>query len=442
MRKKSIITIPSEPAEVHSLSHEGRGIASVEGKTTFIEGALPQETVKYRVFKKRRHYDEAAALEIIKASPERTLPKCQHFGVCGGCSMQHLDVSAQITWKQKILLDQLVHLGQVKPESILPALSASAWEYRHKARLGARFMTEQNKTFVGFRKKFRGQVTDLALCPVLHPSIGQRLPDLSTLLSELDVKEELPQIEVAVGDEQAALIFRHLVPLSSHDLEKFRDFGRQHGLHIYLQPTPPKPLTRLWPEGNPERLQYRLPDFQVELLFHPSDFTQIHLEMNRLMVKQAVHLLDPQPDEAVLDLFCGIGNFSLPLARYAKKVTGIEGSDIMIERGYENAVHNKIANLEFYAANLFEPPLNAPWFHQTYEKILLDPPRTGAKEIIMHFPKFSPKRIVYVSCNPASLARDANFLVHELGYHLKQVGMMNMFPHTSHIEAMAVFDKV
>jgi len=444
MSKKPVITIASTPADIHSLSHEGIGIASVQGKTTFIEGALPQEVVSYRVFKKRRHYDEAASVEIIKSSPERTTPQCQHFGYCGGCSMQHLEISAQITWKQKILLEQLEHLGQVQPDIILPPLFAAAWEYRHKARLGARYLEKHNKAFVGFRKKFRHQIADLDLCHVLHPSIGKRLPELSALISSLDAKEHLPQIEVAVGDDHAALIFRHLIALSVNDLAKLREFGQQHQIHIYLQPNPPQEISLLWPDNINPRLHYQLPDFQIEICFHPTDFTQIHLEINRLMVKQAVQLLDPQPDENILDLFCGIGNFSLPLARFACKVIGIEGNEIMTQRAYENAAHNHIHNVDFYAANLFTPADNknsGAWLHQCYEKILLDPPRTGAKEIIEYLPQFAAKRIVYVSCNPATLARDANLLVHHHGYRLKQAGIMNMFPHTSHIEAMAVFEK-
>ncbi len=440
MRKKPIITIASEPARVHSLSSEGRGIAAVEGKTIFIEGSLPDETVTYRVFKKHRHYDEAAVFEIIQASAERVTPACPQFGICGGCSMQHVEVSAQLQWKQKILLEQLRQIGHLEPEALLPPLFAANWGYRHKARLGVRYVKQQNKVFVGFRKKFSGQLTDLSACPVLHPAISSNLSALSALISSLDAKEQLPQIEVAVGDKQAALIFRHLIPLSQADLSQFQDFGQKHHLHIYLQPNPPLALSRLWPQESAERLHYALPDFQIEFLFHPLDFTQIHLEINRLMVKQALLLLDPQPQEQVLDLFCGIGNFSLPLARHAKKVIGIEGSQTMIERAYENAAHNKLSNLEFYVANLFEPPQAADWFHQSYEKILLDPPRTGAKEIIEQLPRFSPKRLVYVSCNPATLARDASLLVHQQGYCLKKVGIINMFPHTSHVEAMAVFE--
>ena len=441
MRKKPIITIASQPAQVHSLSQEGRGIATVLGKKTFIEGALPLETVKYCVLKKRANYDEALSIEVLKASPERTTPSCRHFGLCGGCSMQHLEVSAQVAWKQKILLEQLAHIGQVQPETLIPALLASAWEYRHKARLGVRYMKQHHKVIIGFRKKFRGHLTDLDLCPVLHPQVGKRLPALAILIANLEAQEQIPQIEVAVGDDQAALIFRHLIPLSLSDRAKLRDFGLEHQLHIYLQPNPPESVSLLWPENQASRLHYRLPDFQMEFRFHPLDFTQIHLEMNRLMVKQAVDLLDPQAHETVLDLFCGIGNFSLPLARYAKKVIGIEGNKTMIERAYENAAHNTLANLEFHVANLFEPSIQESWFHQTYEKILLDPPRAGAKEIIEHFSRFAPHRLVYVSCHPATLARDAYLLVHQQGYRLKQLGIINMFPHTSHVEAMAVFER-
>jgi 23S rRNA (uracil1939-C5)-methyltransferase len=438
MRKKKVIVTPDRPIQVHSLSHEGRGIAAVDGKTTFVEGALPDEIVKYRLFKKHRHYDEAACCEILTASPQRTTPHCSQFGVCGGCSMQHLATAAQIDWKQKILIEQLQQLGQVKPESILAPLAAAPWGYRHKARLGVRYLDKYQKAVVGFRQKFRHQIADVEHCPVLHPSVGTRLPALSDLISSLDCKEQLPQIEVAIGDDQAALIFRHLIALTPSDLTKFLAFGKEQQLHIYLQPNPPEPLTLLWPDNSPQRLAYRLPDYQLEFLFHPTDFTQIHLEMNRLMVKQAVTLLDPQPQETVLDLFCGIGNFSLPLARVAGKVIGIEGSQLMVERATENAQHNNLKNVAFYAENLFAPG-NGKWLQESYAKILLDPPRTGAQEIIDYFPQLAPQRIVYVSCNPATLARDAKLLVHRYGYRLEQAGIMNMFPHTSHVEAMAVF---
>lgn len=441
MKKSKPPLIASAPAEIHALSHQGIGIAAVEGKTTFIEGALPGETVKYRIFKKHRHYDEGAALEILNRSPERSVPRCQHFGICGGCSLQHLEAAAQINWKQKILLEQLEHLGQVTPEAILPPLNSKIWEYRHKARLGVRYLHKHHKALVGFREKFRHGIADLQHCHTLHPSIGHRLPALSELVSQLSCKADLPQIEVAIGDQQAALIFRHLLPFTEEDQQLLRHFGRETQIHIYLQPNQPQPISLLWPENASARLSYQLVDFGIEMLFHPSDFTQIHLEMNRLMVKQAVTLLVPEAEDTILDLFCGIGNFSLPLARFAHQVTGIEGSNIMVERAYENAQHNQITNIQFAVENLFSPQADSAWQHQHYHKILLDPPRSGAQEIIHHFPRLGAKRILYVSCNTATLARDAHILVHQLGYQLKKAGMMNMFPHTSHIEAMALFER-
>jgi 23S rRNA (uracil1939-C5)-methyltransferase len=440
MKNRKPLIIPEAPATIRSLNNEGVGIATVDGKTTFIEGALPDENVKYRIFKKHRHYDEAACVEILTSSTQRASPLCTQFGTCGGCSMQHLNSTAQIEWKEKILTEQLEHIGHVKPDALIPALAASVWNYRHKARLGVRYVEKQQKALVGFRQKFRHQIADIDLCPVLHPTVGTRLPLLSDLITSLDIKEHIPQIEVAIGEEQTALVFRHLKPLSEQDTAKLTAFGKEHHIHIYLQPNPPLPISLLWPEGHPHRLKYFLPDFNIEMLFHPMDFTQIHLEINRLMLKQAITLLDPQPSENVLDLFCGIGNFSLPLARFANQVTAVEGSELMVERGYENAKHNNIENVNFYAANLFEPLPNEAWARQTYEKILLDPPRTGAKEIVAQISQLKPNRIVYVSCNPATLARDADLLVNTFGFKLKQAGVMNMFPHTSHIEAMAVFE--
>lgn len=441
MKNRRLNVIPESLAEIRTINNEGVGIATVGGKTTFIEGALPYESVKYRVYKKHRYYDKAVCEEVLTTSKERTTPLCTQFGICGGCSMQHLEASAQIAWKEKILIEQLEHLGHVVPDTLLPALSASVWGYRYKARLGVRFIEKQNKALVGFRQKFRQKIADIGLCHVLHPNVGTRLPLLSDLVTSLDIREYIPQIEVAIGDDETALIFRHLRPLSTKDSEKLTAFGKHYQIHIYLQPTPPLPISLLWPENYPQRLKYRLPDFNLEILFHPMDFTQIHLEINRLMLKQAITLLDPQPDENVLDLFCGVGNFSLPLARFAKKVTGIEGSALMVERGHENARHNAIENIGFYVANLFEALPDGTWTKQPYEKILLDPPRTGAKKIIEQISRFNANRIVYVSCNPATLARDAHVLVHEQGFKLKKTGIMNMFPHTSHIEAMAVFEK-
>lgn len=434
--------INTAPAHVHALSHDGRGIVTVANKTTFLAGALPGETVNYKIHQKRSSYNEGEVTEIIQASPERVTPPCPHFSLCGGCSLQHMSVSTQIELKTQTLLDQLKHFGQVTPAHLLPPLSALNTGYRRKARLGAKFVIKKDQVFVGFREKKSHYLADIQSCTVLHPAVGEHLLALRELVASLDQYRHIPQIEVAIGDTTVALVFRHMEEMSASDQNKLIAFGQQHQFHIYLQPNPPGAVRQIWPEQATERLTYSLPDHQLEFLFHPLDFTQINLEMNRLMVNQALQLLDAQPHETVLDLFCGIGNFTLPLARRAQHVVGVEGGALMVERGNANAAHNGINNVTFYAANLMEPPINAPWMKQTYDKILLDPPRAGAKEILPFFKQFDAKRVVYVSCNPATLARDAGELVHQLGYQLQYAGIMNMFPHTAHIEAMAVFDKV
>jgi 23S rRNA (uracil1939-C5)-methyltransferase len=428
-------------AEVHGLSHDGRGIASIDKKTTFIAGALPNETVSYRITQKHSNYNDAVLVDVITPSPERVTPPCQHFSVCGGCSLQHMNANTQLQLKQQTLLDQLKHFGHVTPRSILPPLSAATTGYRRKARLGVKYVIKKEKMLVGFREKASNYLADLERCIVLYPAVGERLVALSALIRSLESYMHIPQIEVAVGDSDVALVFRHLQHLSVSDKEKLIAFGKAHHFHIYLQPNSPAPIEKIWPEEGEQRLTYTLPDFQLEFLFHPLDFTQINLEINRLMVKKALDLLDVKSNETALDLFCGIGNFTLPIARAAKHVVGVEGGEDMVMRATRNAQHNQISNAEFYAANLQAPDVSAPWMKATYDKILLDPPRTGAKEILPFFKKFSAKRIVYVSCNPATLARDAGELVNQQGYQLTHVGIINMFPHTSHIEAMAVFDK-
>lgn len=430
-----------DTVEVYSLSHDGRGIASINNKTTFISGALPQEKVTYKITKKRSNYNEAEMDSIIQASTERTTPPCQHFGLCGGCSLQHMSMETQLQLKQQTLLEQLKHFGQVTPEVILPPLSASEIGYRRKARLGVKFVIKKNKVLVGFREKSSNYLADLERCVVLHPEVGLRLKELSLLIASLEAYREIPQIEVAIGDTDVALVFRHLVNLSDADKQKLICYGQEQQISIYLQPNPPAPITLLWPVCHSDKLRYSLPDYQLEYLFHPLDFTQINLEMNRLMVKQAISLLDLKKDDNVLDLFCGIGNFTLPIARHVHQVTGVEGSDDMIVRASNNAKHNKIENVDFHTANLMETLTNAAWTNRHYNKILLDPPRAGAKEILTYFTKFKTEKIVYVSCNPATLARDAGELVHQYGYQLKQTRIMNMFPHTAHIEAIALFIK-
>lgn len=428
-------------AEVHSLSHDGRGIATIHHKTTFISGALPQETVTYQLTRKHGQYNEAHATAIVNASPVRVTPACPHFGICGGCSLQHMNTETQIQLKQQTVLDQLKHFGQVVPEVILPPLLANTSGYRHKARLGVKYVIKKNKVLVGFREKASRYLADIERCIVLHPSVGEQITALRELVTSLEQYQHIPQIEIAVSDNETALIFRHLKPFPLTDQEKLATFGQKYHFYIYLQPNPPTPVYQLWPENSPSRMHYTLPDYQLEMLFHPLDFTQINPVMNRLMVKQAVTLLELQPHENVLDLFCGMGNFTLPIALYARHVTGIEGNHEMVARAKENAAHNQIRNVDFYTANLQDSNLLASWAKKEYDKLLLDPPRTGAKEIMPLLPDLAAKKIVYVSCNPATLARDAKEIVHQHGYQLKKVGVVHMFPHTSHTEAMAVFEK-
>lgn len=426
--------------DIVSLSHDGRGIASVNGKTTFVSGALPNEKVLCKLTKKHARYNEATAIEILIPAPERTSPLCAHFSKCGGCAMQHLEINTQIKLKEKTLLEQLKHFGKVVPETVIAPLSGNQWNYRRKARLGVRYDRHKGKLVVGFREKSSNYLTNIQTCQVLDASIGMKIASLSELIQSLSQFEHISQIEVAVGDHATALIFRHLTPLSADDLQKMCHYAATHNLHFYLQPNPPEKIHKIWPKNSSELLSYSLPDYQLEMQFHPLDFIQVNGEVNRLLLNKAIELLAPNASDTILDLFSGLGNFTLPLARFARHVTGIEAGNEMVTRAQQNALHNGIQNVEFYAANL-QAPSSANWLTKKYDKILLDPPRTGAKEILPYFPRFAAKKVVYVSCNPATLARDAGELVYNYGYKLKQVGVVNMFPHTNHIEAIALFEK-
>jgi len=426
------------PAHIESLEHDGRGVAHVDGKVTFIEGALPGEEVMFKYLAQHKTFDEGYAAEITRPSPDRVEPRCPHFGVCGGCSLQHMDPQAQIEAKQQIMLDNFRHIGGVEPEMILEPLTAGQWGYRRKARLGCRYVFKKESMLVGFREKRSGLLAELTRCEVLHPAIGERIMELRELVGTLQAFKRMPQIEVAIGDDVVALVFRNLDELVQEDLARLVEFGQQHDIHIYLQPKGPDSAYLLWPEES--QLSYRLEEFDLEMLFKPTDFTQVNSEINRKMVRRAVAMLDPQPDERVLDLFCGLGNFTLPLARRAGQVVGVEGEEGLVQRGWENAQHNRLSNVEFHAADLSQEPHQHPWFGSGFDKLLIDPPRSGAFDIIKHVPTFSAGRIVYVSCNPATLARDAQVLV-GAGYKLKSAGVMDMFPHTTHVESIALFEK-
>ncbi|HEX5359819.1 MAG TPA: 23S rRNA (uracil(1939)-C(5))-methyltransferase RlmD [Fluviicoccus sp.] len=426
--------------EITRLSHEGRGIAHHDGKTVFVRGALTGETVTARTTLIRGKFNEADTVDILQASPERVEPACPHFGVCGGCELQHMAPSAQIAFKQKVLEEQFRHFGNLEPESWLPPLVHDTPDYRRKARLGVKFVIKKDSLLVGFREKGSPYLAELSSCAVLDRRIGSRIMALRELIGGMEAKDTLPQIEFAAGDEGVALVFRHMAPLSATDQEKLVSFCRELNWQCYLQPGNYSTVHRVWPVEGEDRLTYSFPDFGLEMRFYPLDFTQVNTAINRQMVKLAIEMLNPQPGERVLDLFCGLGNFTLPLATRAGHVIGVEGDTAMTERGYENARHNKLDNVDFYAQDLTADFSGQPWAKEGFDALLIDPPRSGALEVVRYLPRFGAKRIVYVSCNPATLARDAGELI-KAGYKLKKAGVMDMFTHTAHVESIALFEK-
>jgi len=439
--------MPEELVEVtiESLSPEGRGVAHIDGKVVFVDFALTNEVVEFKYTRKNKKYDEARAVNILKASPDRVEPICEHFTVCGGCSMQHQDHEAQIRSKQDALMQQFQHLGQVQPNKILTPLRGPMKHYRQKARLSVKYVYKKEKVLVGFREKGNSFLADILNCPVLHESVGLRISDLSALILKMQARETIPQIEVAVDDTKTALVFRHLEELSESDKSALTEFAKQHNLQILLQPGGPDSISALWP-ADPSVLSYTLKEQQVAIEFQVNDFTQVNNEINQSMVSNALQMLELNSQDKVLDLFCGLGNFTLAMARQCAEVTGVEGTMSMVIKARENALRNNIENVQFYAADLSKDISHEPWLNragvqQTYDKILLDPPRSGAMEMLKYIGKLNAKRIVYVSCNPATLARDTHVLVHEYGYTLEEAGVMDMFPHTAHVESIALFTK-
>ena len=439
--------LPQEPvsAKIESLSHEGRGITHVEGKTVFVNGALPGEDALFQYKKQRPKYDEAHALEITNPAAERIDAKCEFFGLCGGCSLQHMQHDFQIEHKQSVLMEQLTHIGKVKPKSVIPPLTGLQWGYRRKARLGVKYVEKKERVLVGFREKYSPFIADMNRCEVLHPSVGSLIEPLQCLITELSLIKQIPQIEIAVGDEVTALIFRHLADFTDEDREKLKSFAEHHQADIYLQSGGLDSVVPL--EGStPRQLSYSLPEFDLTMNFLPIDFTQVNIEINRAMVPRALELLEVNGKDRVLDLFCGIGNFTLPLARKAANVLGIEGEHGLVERAKQNAELNKISNVEFRAIDLakdkmLEDMLNENFLKGRFNKLLLDPARNGAQEVIEKMNLKSVEKMVYVSCNPSTLARDAGILVNEKGFKLEKAGIMDMFPHTTHVESIAVFGR-
>ncbi len=429
----------SELGAVDALTHEGEGVVHA-GKTAFVAGALPGELVRFRRVRRRKRHDEAMLLEIVRPAPERATPRCAHFGVCGGCALQHLDPARQIEAKHIELRDSLERLTGTAPERWLEPLAGPAWAYRRRARLGARYVPKKGRVLVGFRERFSPYVTATERCEVLAPPAGELIAPLSALLSGLDVGRRVPQIEVAVGDNATALVLRVLGEAPTPDeLERLREFERAHELRLYLQPGGLDSVTRVSTQSEEEPLRYSLPEFGVQIEFAPTDFIQINGPINRALVTRAVSLLELTGESRVLDLYCGLGNFTLPLARRAGRVLGIEGEGSLVERARHNARSNGIDNVEFIQADLASGALaQVPWLAEPVSEVLIDPPRLGARDVMRTIARIRPQRVLYISCHPGSLARDVGILVHEHGFVLRAAGVLDMFPHTTHVESLAL----
>ncbi len=440
---------------IESLDHEGRGIGRVgdvpDGKVIFVEGGLVGERVRYSSYRKKPSYENAIATEILRASSTRVVPTCPHFGVCGGCSMQHLDARAQVAVKQRVLEDNLWHIGKLRPDIVYRPIYGPSWGYRYRARLSVRHVVKKGGVLVGFHEKRSSFVADMRECHVLPEKVSKLLVPLRELIGALSIRDRLPQIELAMGDGNDAmggepvivLVLRILDPLSSDDEGLVRAFADQHRVDFWLQSKGPDTITPFYPAES--RLAYGLPAFGIKMPFRPADFTQVNSFINRVLVSRALKLLDPQPHERIADLFCGLGNFTLPIARTAREVIGIEGSAALTERAANNAALNGLSHkTHFSVANLFEASLEQFRSLGHFDKMLIDPPREGAFEVakvLCQLGDQAPGRIVYVSCNPSTLARDAALLVHEGPYRLVGAGVVNMFPQTSHVESIAMFER-
>jgi 23S rRNA (uracil1939-C5)-methyltransferase len=427
--------------QVDNLNHDGWGVVRA-GKTVFVAGALPGETVEYRVRRRQRNFDEAELLQVIEPAADRIAPGCAHFGTCGGCALQHLAPESQLGFKDSMLRDALRRIGKVEPARWIPPLAGDAWGYRRRARLGARFVHAKQRSMVGFRERLSSYVADIGNCPVLVPAVGNLIGDLSALVTRLSIPTRIPQIEVAVGDDTVVLVMRTLSPLSEADREALLQFEKDHQVRWLLQPGGPSTVEAL--QGEVPALWYELPEFGLRLSFEPADFIQVNGEMNRRLISHVLELLQLDSGSTALDLFCGLGNFTLPMATRGRQVLGMEGDAGLIARAGANAAANGLKNARFVATNLagegaaqrcLDAAGAGPWSH-----VLLDPPRTGASDILPALARLAPRRVVYVSCHPGSLARDLGILITEHGFQLAAAGIVDMFPHTSHVESVAVLD--
>jgi 23S rRNA (uracil1939-C5)-methyltransferase len=435
---------PLEDARIESLDHEGRGIAHVDGKAVFIEGALPKERVSYEPSRRKKTFDTGRLVAVGRGAPERVQPRCAFYEVCGGCAMQHAEPALQVAAKQRVLEDNLARIGRVVPDTILPPIYAEPWGYRHRARLSVHYVARKGGVLVGFREKKSSYVADMHACEVLAGGVGRLIDPLRELMTSLDTRERIPQIEVAVGERVTALVLRLLVPLTAADEARLRSFADRYRIQWWLQHKGPDSACPWYPlEAAP--LTYLLPEFGLEIEFRPTEFTQVNHRVNRLMVQRAIDLLDPRPGESIADLFCGLGNFSLPIAARGARVFGVEGSAGLVERAAANARRNGLQEYaSFVAADLYADQEAAMQRVPAVAKALIDPPRDGAVEVCkLLTPAARPelRRVVYVSCSPATLARDAAVLKEFGGFALKAAGVVNMFPHTAHVESIALFER-
>lgn len=421
--------------DIDTLSHEGRGVGRVEGKAVFVHGALPGERVRARLLKRHGSFDEAESISVLSAAPTRVAPRCAHFGVCGGCSMQHTDEATQLAHKQSVLIELLHHQGGLEPTKVAPPITGPQWGYRRKARLGVKFVIKKGRTLIGFRERAKPYVADCQSCDILDPRVGARLPEIRSLIESLSVSARIPQIEVAVGDDTVALVLRHLEPLNEADCARLKDYAVATGIEIYLQPSGYDSIRNL--SGGREVLEYTVDGLKFE--FRPADFTQINSVINARMVARALELLRPAPTDRVVDLFCGLGNFTLPIARRAGQVLGVEVEPTLIERAYANARLNHIDNVSFVTLDLAKPQSWASLDITGHNKMLLDPPRSGAAAVFEGAQLDAIERVVYVSCNPVTFARDAAMLVHRHGFRLDESGILDMFPQTAHVESISLF---
>ncbi|MBV1915612.1 MAG: 23S rRNA (uracil(1939)-C(5))-methyltransferase RlmD [Pseudomonadales bacterium] len=439
-RKKRLFSPEPIELEISGLYNDGRGTTEHLGKLLLVEGSLPGEKVIAEIKGKKKKNLVAKTTEVLVASPDRVEPACVNAEVCSGCCLHHQSSEAQILAKQARLQALFVSEQVPEPEQWITPLLGPKLGYRNKARLGVRYVQKKEKLLVGFREKNGRYVAELDSCPVLTPAVGERLMALREMIGNLQSFDTIAQLEVSAGDDETALVIRHLEDLSDADQQALIEFGKQHNLQLYLQPGGLNTVHKLWPADSNERLSYALPEFDLEMHFHPMDFTQVNAEINQKMIHQALNWLQLSKEDSVLDLFCGLGNFTLPLARKVANVVGVEGSESAVQRAEENAKHNKIENSSFYYTDLFEPFDEQPWANQKYSALLIDPPRSGAELVANNLQLIDPDKILYVSCNPTSLARDAKMIV-DSGYQIKKAAVMDMFPHTAHVESMVLFER-